>query len=435
LPNTVNDLNLAVKAAIKLLEIGPAKIMYPLDAMAFLSPLMEPFRQAGIEPGVLLYVWGRSGSRKSTIIALVLCLFGRFDNKTLPASFRDTAMGIELMAFIAKDTLLSVDDLYPAQDPKEQKKLNGVLEYVMRNQGDRQGRSRLIPGKSDYALQSGHPPRGLVVASGEIQPLTGSSLARAYTCHISRDDLDNQKLKVAQDQRDLLGQAMVGYLEWLAPQIDELSNTLSSRFDELRGEAREDAKVQGRHGRLDEAVADLYIGLEMFFKFAVAAGAITQEDADVHLKIGWETLNQGADDQTEAALKNDASQIFIQAILDLRAQRKVYFATMDGMLPIWDQEIVPIKRELVGWGPDKDGVYYFLMDPAIKAVNELLSGQGENNFVRNNMILDELEQKELLATPPGKSRSYNKTINKKTQWVTAIKCQAFDLEEERPEEN
>ena len=52
-----------------------------------------------------------------------------------------------------------------------------------------------------------------------------------------------------------------------------------------------------------------------------------------------------------------------------------------------------------------------------------------------DMVLDELEQKDLLATPPGKSRSYNKTICKKTQWVTAIKSQAFDLEEEKPEEN
>jgi hypothetical protein len=43
------------------------------------------------------------------------------------------------------------------------------------------------------------------------------------------------------------------------------------------------------------------------------------------------------------------------------------------------------------------------------------------------MVLDELEQKDLLATPDGKSRSYNKTINKKTQWITAIKSQAFDL--------
>ena len=428
LPKEVTDQNKAIEAALALFDIGPTAIMYPLNAMAFLSPLMEAFRQAGIEPGALLYIWGRSGSRKSTIIALVLCLFGRFDNKTLPASFRDTAMGIELVAFIAKDTLLSVDDLYPAQDPREQQKLNGVLEYIMRNQGDRQGRSRLVPGKSDYTLQSGHPPRGLIVASGEIQPLTGSSLARAYISHIRKEDLDNEKLTAAQEKRDLLGQAMVGYLQWLAPQMDELPEVLSARFEELRNKAREDTKVQGRHGRLDETVADMYIGLEMFFKFVVASDALTQEEADIHLAKGWEALNQGADEQTEIAQKSDVSQVFIQAVLDLEAQHKVHFNLMDGKPPVQEQEAVPLKRELIGWGPDKDGIYYFLMDLAIKAVNELLRGQGENKVVRKDLVLDALEQRGLLATPPGKSRSYSKTIAGKTRYVTAIKGNAFDMD-------
>jgi hypothetical protein len=427
LPNKIPDLILALKATVALFDIGPAKIMYPLISMAFLSPLMEPFRQAGIEPGVLFYLWGTSGSRKSTIIALVLCLFGRFDNKTLPASFRDTSMSIEVAAFIAKDTLLPVDDLYPAQDPREQQKLNGVLEYTMRNQGDRQGRSRLVPGKSDYTLKSGHPPRGLIVASGEIQPLSGSSLARAYTSHICIDDLDKEKLKAAQDQKELLGQAMVGYLKWLAPQLDDLPTSLTTSFDELRNKARADTRVQGRHGRLDEAIADMYLGLEMFFKYAVDAGAITQEEADIHLKNGWEALNQGADEQTEMAHKNDVSQIFIQSIMELQSQHKVYFASMDSKTPVWDQEIMPKRRDLIGYGPDNDGIYYFLMDPAIKAVNELLRGQGENMVLRKDILLDSLEQKDLLATPPGKSRSYSKTITNKTRYITAIKGNAFDL--------
>jgi hypothetical protein len=181
-------------------------------------------------------------------------------------------------------------------------------------------------------------------------------------------------LKAAQGKRDLLGQAMVGYLELLAPRIDELPEALSARFDELRSKAREDAKVQGRHGRLDEAVADMYIGLEMFFEYAVGSEAITREEADAHLKKGWVTLNQGADDQTEMALKNDLSHLFIEAILNLEAQHKVHFASMDGKPPVWDQEVVAPKSELIGWGPDTDGIYYVLMDPAIKAVNELLRG-------------------------------------------------------------
>ena len=431
LPRDVLDLSSAILATVSLIGIGPAKIMYPLIAMAFLSTLMELLRQAGIEPGVLMYLWGDSGSRKSTLIALILCLFGRFDNKTLPASFRDTAKSIELMAFIAKDVLLSVDDLYPAQDAREQEKLVGVLEYLMRNQGDRQGRTRLIPGKSDYVLNNDHPPRGLIVASGEIQPLSGSSLARAYTSHICINDLDNTKLNAAQDKKDLLGQAMVGYLKWLAPQIDELPDTLLARFEELRNEARENAKVQGRHGRQNEAVAHLYIGLEMFFKYAVDTGALTQSEADIHLEKGWQVLNQGADEQTEMAQENDVSQIFIQAILELRAQNKVYFAGMDGIPPFMEQDIVPHRSELIGWGPDNDGNYYILMKAAIKAVNELLRSQGENKVVRKDILLDALERKDLLATPQGKSRSYSKTIAKETRYVTGIKGIAFDLDRSR----
>lgn len=429
LPATVTDLNAAIRAVIDLFDVGPARIMYPLISMAFLSPLMEPLRMAGIEPGVLMYIWGPSGSRKSTIIALVLCMFGRFDNKTLPASFRDTPMSIELMAFIAKDILLAVDDLYPAQDPKEQQKLVGVLEYLMRNQGDRQGRSRLVPSKHDYTLNSGHPPRGLIVASGELQPLSGSSLARAYTLRIYPDDLDNERLSAAQDRRELLSQAMVGYLTWLAPQLDELSERLPVRFIELRESSISDAKIQGRHGRLNEAIADMYIGLETFFRYAVESGAVTEEEAEEHLKRGWEALNLGADEQTEMAQKNDASQIFFQGISDLLAQNKVYFASMDGSVSIWDREIIPRRMELIGWGPDESGVYYVLTDPAVKAVNELLRGQGDDRTLRKDVLLDAIEQKGLLATPPGKSRSYAKTINKKTRWVTAIKKQAFDMEE------
>lgn len=430
LPKTISDQKLAIEAAFALFDIGPARIMYPLVSMAFLSPLMEAFRQAGIEPGFLLYLWGLSGSRKSTLIALVLCLFGRFDNKTLPASFRDTAMSIEMLAFIAKDTVMPVEDLYPTQDPREQQKLVGVLEYLMRNQGDRHGRSRLMnPGKSGYKMNDNHPPRGLVVATGEMQELSGSSLARAFTPHISPDDLDIKKLSSAQDQRDLLCQAMAGYLGWLAPQIDELSGILRAKFEEHREMARKAAKVPGRHGRLDEAVADMYIGLEMFFKYAVSSGAISQEDADMHLKLGWEALNQGADEQTEMARKGDAVQIFFQAILELQAQHRIYFASMDGKVPAWEQEIIPERRELIGWGPDDAGVFYFSMGPAIKAVNDLSHGQGQSKVVNKDIILDALEQKGLLATPSGKSRSYSKTINKKTQYITAVKGNAFYLEE------
>jgi hypothetical protein len=173
----------------------------------------------------------------------------------------------------------------------------------------------------------------------------------------------------------------------------------------------------------------------MFFRYAVSTTFVTQEEADVHLAKAWDVLNQGADEQTEMALKNDICQLFMGAILELQSQNKVVFGNMDGNVPSQDRDSVPSKkdRDLVGWGPDLNGIYYFLINPAIKAANELLRGQGGSKVIMKDMLMDALDQKDLLATPPGKARSYNKTIAGKTRWVSAVKGHAFDMgEKETP---
>jgi len=95
LPIETGDIKEALKTSLSLLELGPKKLMYPLLAVIYLAPLCEPLRQAGIEPSLLSYIWGVSGSKKSTLIALLLSHFGNFEHTGLPASFRDTANSIE----------------------------------------------------------------------------------------------------------------------------------------------------------------------------------------------------------------------------------------------------------------------------------------------------------------------------------------------------
>jgi len=233
--------------------------MYPLYSLVWLTPLCEPLRQAGIEPSHVTYLWGTTGSFKSTLIALLLSHYGSFEPKGLPANFRDSPKSIEEMAFQTKDTLLVVDDLYPATDLRERAKLEGVLEYLTRNQGDRQGRGRL---KSTINLMAGHPPRGLALCSGEIMPLSGSSLARNFVLHLLKEDINQEKLTQAQAQKALLPYAMKGYLEYLAPQLDSLPSQLPGDFEYLREQAKKESKTRTRHRRLDETVAFLYIGFQ-----------------------------------------------------------------------------------------------------------------------------------------------------------------------------
>ena len=63
---------------------APSRVIHPLLAFAFLTPLNEFLRQAGCMPKFVLFLTGRTGTRKSTIAALILSFFGAFTSTDLP---------------------------------------------------------------------------------------------------------------------------------------------------------------------------------------------------------------------------------------------------------------------------------------------------------------------------------------------------------------
>lgn len=425
LPEETGDIKEALEASLSLLELGPPWVMYPLYALVWLTPLCEPLRQAGIEPSHVTYLWGTTGSFKSTLIALMLSHYGSFEPKGLPANFRDSPKSIEEMAFQAKDTILVVDDLYPAKDPRERAKLEGVLEYLTRNQGDRQGRGRL---KSTIVLMSGHPPRGLALCSGETMPLSGSSLARNLVLHLLKEDIKPEKLTQAQAQKSLLSQAMRGYLEYLAPQLDTLPSQLPEDFEHLREQAKRAAnKTRTRHRRLDETVAFLFLGIQLFLNYAVAQGALPQEKAVKFLQEAWKTFNRLADELAQVAEREEPTKRFFEALLELQTSGRVYFATMDDVLPEIAERTLGAQK--IGWGPDDKGVYYLLYGPAWEQVVKYLRTQEEWLALSKNSLLDSMEQKGLLDRNQGDRRSIVKKIAGTQVRVLPILEKAFTLEE------
>lgn len=424
LPEETGDIKEALKASLSLLELGPKEIMYPLYSLVWLTPLCEPLRQAGIEPSHVTYLWGTTGSFKSTLIALLLSHFGSFEPKGLPANFRDSPKSIEEMAFQTKDTLLVVDDLYPAKDLRERARLEGVLEYLTRNQGDRQGRGRL---KSTINLMAGHPPRGLALCSGEIMPLLGSSLARNLVLHLLKEDINQEKLTQAQAQKALFPYAMKGYLEYLAPQLDSLPTQLPGDFEYLREQANKESKTRTRHRRLDETVAFLYLGFQVFINYAVALGAFTQERADKLLQEAWKTLNEVADELAQVAEREEPTKRFFEALLELQTLGRVYFATMEDVKPELAENTLGAVK--IGWGPDDKGVYYLLYGPAWEQVIRYLRTQEEGLSLSKNSLLDSIEQKGLLDRSQGDRRSIVKTIAGKQSRVLPILEKAFTIVE------
>jgi hypothetical protein len=98
-----------------MLENGllPQRVMLPLLAVTFLSPLEHFLKAASCEPKFITALVGKTGTRKSTTAALMCSFFGSFTASTLPMSFHDTANSILSNIYSLKDVLTCVDDLHP----------------------------------------------------------------------------------------------------------------------------------------------------------------------------------------------------------------------------------------------------------------------------------------------------------------------------------
>jgi hypothetical protein len=81
------------------------------------------------------------------------------------------------------------------------------------------GRGRL---KSNISLRPAHPPRALILSTGEEKPSGESLIARMFLVEVVPGDIDPKRLSACQRDAasDLYAQATAGYIRWLAPRLE-----------------------------------------------------------------------------------------------------------------------------------------------------------------------------------------------------------------------
>jgi hypothetical protein len=189
----------AIRASLGLLELMP-QAMYPLLAATY---------RAALKPcDFLVHIAGPSGVFKTAVAALLQQHFGpSMNERNLPGSWSSTANALEVMAFQAKDSLLTVDDFAPKGNQQEVSRLHSVAERIIRATGNHSARSRLGVGA---VLQESKPPRGLIVSTGEDIPFGHSIRARLLTLEMGKGDVNVKTLSQCQvyGNRGLLSQSM-----------------------------------------------------------------------------------------------------------------------------------------------------------------------------------------------------------------------------------
>jgi hypothetical protein len=214
-----------------------------------------------------------------------------------------------------------IDDFRPGA--AERRRLEGEADRLLRAAANGAGRGRL---KSDTSLRPAHPPRALILATGEESPSGESLIARMLLVEVTPGDIGPKRLSACQRNSTggLYAQAMAGYIQWLAPRLDQVRAEMSAAHDRYR----EQAAHAGLHRRTPGIVADLFIGWQRFLDFASEAEALTRGEAEGHRARVWSALIEVAHRQSQHQVDR-----FLTLLRTAIAAGRAHVAARNGGIP------------------------------------------------------------------------------------------------------
>ena len=320
-PPTGATLVNAIRADLRLLGLGPTRLAYPLHGAAY---------RAALGPADFsLSVIGRSGLGKSEYCSLEQSHYGAGMHRlNLPGNWTSTANALESLAFLAKDALLVIDDFKPGGSRSEVDAWHAKAERVLRAQGNASGRGRCW---ADGRPRAEKPPRGLILLSGEDLPRGESLRARNLALQVSDKDFDVCDLTPYQQDAaaGLYASSFAGFIRWLSLQYDAVRSRLPDQYAALRSEALDAEK----HPRTPGIVADLALGLGYFLDYALAQGAITEDEREGYKEVGWQALLEAAGKQAQEIQAQNPARRFLDLLISAIASGRAHIAGRNGNVP------------------------------------------------------------------------------------------------------
>ncbi|MDP7979913.1 hypothetical protein [Bacillus multifaciens] len=329
------------KKSLQLLEIASMDVTLPLFCFTILSTVNTLLKLNNLEPKFTLWLYGETGSRKTTLASLFFNIFNQQLASEIPANFKDTKTALEIKMFEYKDCVLLVDDYHPTDKLSEKKDMEDKAEFILRMYGDRIKKSR---SNINLTKQREFMTRGLCAITAEDAISIQSNMARCISVPIEKDCVDLDKLTKFQKMPLMFPTAIYNFINWLTDYINKEKCLPNLDLDEFREKYR-NADI---HFRLIDSVWSLKYAYRLYLKYGVTIGKIEIEEAEERLEI--------------------AENIFIKLIKNQHTEMKtenplnMYLNTIEELII---SNKMPLKKlgkesgsQQYGWYDDE---YYYLI--------------------------------------------------------------------------
>lgn len=415
-PEVGIDLHDAIRASLRFLDIASDRVTAPLYCANWRALLGKN--------NFSLHVWGKSGRGKTALCALIQQHHGKtMEADQLPIAWKSTENSIEDFIFRAKDTVVVIDEFKPIGSKNRIEEWHAKADSIFQAIGNGAFRARL---NSSLEQRAERRPGALVISTGEDTPKGQSLKARGIIISMNESittvgSTAQQKLSAAQTEaaQGFYVQVTRAYLEWLAPRILTIQQTLSTTI----ATERKRLSIAG-HPRAGTNTANMLVGIQYFLQFAVDSGAITQAQSDTYLSRCRKALLDIAEEAAEENTYDNPSEQWLRLLRAALASQQAHLSLINGDYPGleygWVQSIQPSEMEgredkhtysgggrKIGW---IDGEHIYLNPTsAYEAANSIGSKNGSIIALQEATLRKHLDQDGVLAST-GKRKKNGKEI-------------------------
>lgn len=323
---TGDRLREVVALSLSVLDVAVLRVSAPAMCSVWLAPLISRF--GNDLPRFVPWMWsdGRAqvfGVLKSSLAAILQAHAGtgyRGEGDLLPAA--DTTLpSLSGILGERRDGLVIVDDYKPGETTSVDNKTQGTAEQGIRAATNRQRRAKNKMrgvGRAKVAACM-----ALLMYTAECLPLfnSGSTHDRTFPFQVHKGDVRMDRLTVLQDRVDDFPEATAGYVAWLAANHDTVTAFLAERFRELRAELRAGEEVTGR---ACSHIAHMLCAAEVFTRFAVEVGAMTEDERDERYGQIWDALIEAATSASTERAEDQPHEVWLRNLRSLFASGKLY---------------------------------------------------------------------------------------------------------------